>query len=410
MFDIDRWREIFQSISKNKLRSIMSGFTVAFAIILFTLLFGIVNGLSNSFADAFADDASNSMFIRTWKTSKPFNGYKAGRQIILKNDDIEYIKDNYKSKMDFITPRIFNSFNVSHKGNNDNYQVTGVYPSHAILEKTIMVTGRYVNELDMKDGSKNIVIGKLMKEDLFDKGDPVIGEYLNVGGIAYQVVGIFTDEGDDRESRKAYIPASTAQQVYGNTDEVGQINLGYNQDLSLDAAIAFGNQLERDLKERLDIHPDDQNALFIRNFAEANQNINSFTGVLYLIVLVIGMGTLVAGVIGISNIMIFVVKERTKELGIRKALGASPMSIKMMVIQESVLITALAGYIGLLIGEWILKSIGNSLEEYFIKDPSVSPGIVIAATIVLVIAGTIAGYMPASRAARIKPIVALNAD
>jgi len=410
MFDIDRWREIFQSISKNKLRSIMSGFTVAFAIILFTLLFGVVNGLSNSFMSNFQDDAMNTMFVRVWKTSKPYKGYQAGRQIQLKNEHVDFILDKYGYETDQISPRIYNNFVVSYKGKSDSYQITGVSPDHKDLEKTIMIQGRYISKIDIDNKEKSIVIGKLMKEDLMGKKNiDIIGSYLNVGGIAYQVVGIFTDEGDDRESRKAYIPYTTAQMVYGNNDFMDQINIGYNEDLGIDGAITYGNELERELKKVLDIHPED-NALFVRNMAEANRNISTFTGALYVIVLFIGLGTLFAGIIGISNIMIFVVKERTKELGIRKALGASPNSIRMMVIQESVFITSFAGYLGLLIGAWILESIGDQLETYFIKDPSVETSVVVGATFVLVVAGTIAGYLPASRAARIKPIVALRAD
>jgi putative ABC transport system permease protein len=410
MFDIDRWREIFQSISKNKLRSFMSGFTVAFAIILFTLLFGIVNGLSNSFEDVFADDAQNAVFVRTFKTSKPYRGFKAGRRIYLKNKDIDFLQENFSDKIDFLTPRIYKNFNISKGAENDNYSVVGVFPSHQTLERTVMIAGRYLNNNDLNNVSKHVVIGDKLKEDLFEPGQKAVGQYLNVGGLAYKVVGVFTDEGNDRERRKAFIPSTTAQKIYGNTDVVNEINLGYNKSLSLSQAVAFGNKVERTLKDRLNIDPDDQNALFVNNRAEANKNINTLTSSLYFIVLFIGIGTLIAGVIGISNIMIFVVKERTKELGIRKALGASPNSIKMMVIQESVFITALAGYVGLLIGEWILSNIGDSLEDYFIKDPSVSAPIVIGATITLIVCGSIAGYMPASRAARIKPIVALRAD
>jgi putative ABC transport system permease protein len=288
--------------------------------------------------------------------------------------------------------------------------VVGVFLSHQTLERTVMIAGRYLNNNDLNNVSKHIVIGDKLKEDLFEPGQKAVGQYLNVGGLAYKVVGVFTDEGNDRERRKAFIPSTTAQKVYGNTDVVNEINLGYNKSLSLSQAVAFGNKVERTLKDRLNIDPDDQNALFVSNMAEANQSVNTLTNSLYFIVLFIGIGTLIAGIIGISNIMIFVVKERTKELGIRKALGASPNSIKMMVIQESVFITALAGYVGLLIGEWILSNIGDSLEDYFIKDPSVSAPIVIAATITLIVCGSIAGYMPASRAARIKPIVALRAD
>jgi putative ABC transport system permease protein len=199
--------------------------------------------------------------------------------------------------------------------------------------------------------------------------------------------------------------------MYGNNDYINQINLGYNQNLSTDAAIAFGKNVELEMRKKLNIHPDDQSALSVRNMAEANKYVSIIMFALYLIIIFIGSGTLIAGIIGISNIMIFVIKERTKEFGIRKALGAKPSSIVAMVVQESVLITTLAGYIGLSLGTYILSYIGNSLEKkYFIKDPSVNPEIVIGATVVLIISGLVAGYIPAKRAANIKPIVALRAD
>ena len=200
--------------------------------------------------------------------------------------------------------------------------------------------------------------------------------------------------------------------LYGNNDYISQINLGYDPSLSLDAAVAFGNKLERDMRKQLNIHPDDQSALSVRNMAEANKNVGQFMFILYFIAIIVGSGTLVAGIIGISNIMIFVIKERTKEFGIRKALGAKPASIISMVVQETVLITTLAGYVGLTLATFILssESLREVLEEYFIKDPSVSQGVVIGATIVLVLSGLIASYVPAKRAANIKPIEALNAD
>jgi putative ABC transport system permease protein len=410
MFDLDRWREIFQSINKNRLRSVMSGFTVAFAILLFTLLFGIVSGLSNSFKSAFSDDAQNFMKVRVWKTSKPYKGLQTGRRVQLKNEDYKYIGEEYKNKIQYQSARIFKNFSIKHKNEANVYSVMAVHPEHQFLEKTIIDEGRFLNERDLNEKSKNIVIGRLVKSDLFGER-PALGKRVTVNGSSYLVIGVFSDEGGDNEERKAFIPITTAQMMYGNNDYLSEIVLGYDPNLSLDRAVAFGNQMERDLRNKLDIHPDDQSALSVRNMAEANKGFGQFMGILYAIVILIGSGTLVAGIIGISNIMIFVIKERTKEFGIRKALGAQPASIVGMVVQESVLITTIAGYLGLSLGTYILSLIGDSLEkDYFIKDPSVSPVIVLGATLVLISAGLIAGYVPAKRAASIKPIEALRAD
>jgi len=410
MFDLDRWREIFQSINKNKLRSVMSGFTVAFAILLFTLLFGIVSGLKNTFEGAFVDNAVNSMIVRVWKTTKPFKGLQSGRRIQLKNPDYDYLEDKYDSKIDLMTARIFKNFSISYDNKQDNYSVTAVHPDHQFLEKTIIDEGRYINQLDINESSKVIVIGRLIKSDLFGE-KPALGKRVNVGGISYKVIGIFSDDGGDNEERVAYIPVTTAQKLYGNNDYLNQIRIGYNQDLNLDEAIAFGKLVERDMRSKLDIHPDDQSALSVRNMAEVSKGVDVFMIALFFIVVFIGSGTLIAGIIGISNIMIFVIKERTKEFGIRKALGAKPSSIVGMVVQESVLITTIAGYLGLTLGTYILSLIGNNLEkDYFIKDPSVSQGLVIGATIVLIISGLIAALVPARKASQIKPVVALRAD
>ena len=410
MFDLDRWREIFQSINKNKLRSVMSGFTVAFAILLFTLLFGIVSGLKNTFEGAFVDSAANSMIVRVWKTTKPFKGLQSGRRIQLKNPDYEYLADKYDSKIDLMTARIFKNFSISYDNKQDNYSVTAVHPDHQFLEKTIIDEGRYINQLDINESSKVIVIGRLIKSDLFGE-KLALGKRVNVGGISYKIIGIFSDDGGDNEERVAYIPVTTAQKLYGNNEYLNQIRIGYNQDLNLDEAIAFGNLIERDMRSKLDIHPDDQSALSVRNMAEGRKGVDVFMIALFFIVVFIGSGTLIAGIIGISNIMIFVIKERTKEFGIRKALGAKPSSIVGMVVQESVLITTIAGYLGLTLGTYILSLIGNNLEkDYFIKDPSVSQGLVIGATIVLIISGLIAALVPARKASQIKPVVALRAD
>ena len=410
MFDLDRWREIFQSIRKNKLRSVMSGFTIAFAILLFTLLFGVANGLGNFFKNAFADNAQNIMFVRVWKTTKPYKGLQTGRKIQLKNKDFNHISEKYNNNIEYQSARINKNFTIKYKNKANRYSVKAVHPDYQFLEKTNIDEGRYLNQFDINQKKKVIVIGRLIMKDLFGE-KPALGKRINVNGSSFLIVGVFSDDGGDDEERIAYIPVSTSQMMYGNNDYINQINLGYNQNLSTDAAIAFGKNVELEMRKKLNIHPDDQSALSVRNMAEANKYVSIIMFALYLIIIFIGSGTLIAGIIGISNIMIFVIKERTKEFGIRKALGAKPSSIVAMVVQESVLITTLAGYIGLSLGTYILSYIGNSLEKkYFIKDPSVNPEIVIGATVVLIISGLVAGYIPAKRAANIKPIVALRAD
>ena len=373
MFDLDRWREIFQSIRKNKLRSVMSGFTIAFAILLFTLLFGVANGLGNFFKNAFADNAQNMMFVRVWKTTKPYKGLQTGRKIQLKNKDFNHISEKYNNNIEYQSARINKNFTIKYKNKANRYSVKAVHPDYQFLEKTNIDEGRYLNQFDINQKKKVIVIGRLIMKDLFGE-KPALGKRINVNGSSFLIVGVFSDDGGDDEERIAYIPVSTSQMMYGNNDYINQINLGYNQNLSTDAAIAFGKNVELEMRKKLNIHPDDQSALSIRNMAEANKYVSIIMFALYLIIIFIGSGTLIAGIIGISNIMIFVIKERTKEFGIRKALGAKPSSIVAMVVQESVLITTLAGYIGLSLGTYILSYIGNSLEKkYFIKDPSVNP-------------------------------------
>lgn len=409
MFDIDLWREIFQSINMNRTRSLLSGFTIAFAIMLFAFLFGMANGLNNTFQEGFVDDANNSIFIRSGRTTKAYKGLQAGRRIQFKNEDYDFIKKEFKDRTEFITARVVRQVNASFGNEKNNYPQRAVHPDHQFLEKTLIDTGRYINNLDLENKSKVAVIGRLVKEDLFKK-TTALGKYINLSGIQYKVVGVFSDKGGDNEERMIYIPVTTAQRLYGNNDHIDQINLTYNPNLSIDEAVEFGMEIEDVLRKRFTISPLDQRAIFINNYANGTKGIKQMNGVLNFVILFIGFGTLVAGIVGISNIMIFIVKERTKEIGVRKALGAPPSSIIRIILLESILVTTIAGYIGLLAGTGILKWIGPSLEKFFIKDPSVSTGLVIGATITLIIAGSIAGYFPAKRASRIKPIVALRDD
>ncbi|MGB0891558.1 MAG: ABC transporter permease [Flavobacteriaceae bacterium] len=409
MFDLDRWREIFQSISKNKLRSILSGFTVAFAILLFTLLFGIGNGLQNTFKNEFAKDAINSIYIWSNRTTKAYKGNQIGRRIQFKNDDFEFLKEKYADKIQMISPRIQRGVKVVYKTEEDNYTLRGVYPKYDFLESAEITEGRFLNYRDIKEKSKVVVIGRMVEKDLFGQLS-AYGKQLNIGGLIYKVIGVFSDPGGDSDERYIYTPFTTMQQIYGNNDHIDEFGMTYNPKLSIDEAIAFSNNMRRELKKKHVVAPNDQRGIRINNYASDNKEVSGMMVGLGILIFIIGFGTLIAGVVGISNIMVYIVKERTKELGIRKALGATPKSIISMIMLEAILITAISGYLGLTLGVGILKAVGPSLKQYFILNPGVSTPVVVGATITLIIAGMIAGYLPAKRAARIKPIVALRAD
>jgi len=408
MFDLDRWREIFQTISKNKLTTALSVLTIAFAILLFTLLFGIGNGLKHTFERDFAGDAQNSVYIYSGTTTKPYKGLQSGRRIQFRNDDNKFINEKFEEDIQFFSPNIQrNNVQAIYKGEQNRYNVRGVYPDYQALEEAVIIDGRFLSVLDLKKKAKVVAIGRLVEKDLFGSLS-AIGKNINLEGISYNVVGVFSDPGGDNDERYIYTPFTTFQGIYKENDELDYMGLTFNPKLKVDQAIAFGNLLTKLMKEKHNVDPRDQSVIRLRNYAEGTKGVQSFMMVLNVLILFIGIGTLVAGIIGISNIMVYTVKERTKELGIRKALGATPGSIISMIMLESIFVTALAGYIGLLIGVFTLRAIGESLEEYFILNPSVETYVVVGATIILVIAGTIAGYIPAKRAARIKPIVALN--
>jgi len=408
MFSRDSWQEIFETIRKNKLRTILSGFTVALGIFIFVILSGFGNGLQNTFKEFFVDDATNVLRVFPGRTSKPYKGFKAKRRIELENSDIEAIKINFPLFLEYITPRISRGASVKYNNKSDNYTTRAIAPSHQASEKTIIMEGRFINEADIKNKTKYAVIGRKVATDLFGKEDPM-GKYLDVGKIAFKVIGVFKDAGGDNEESYIYIPYTTRQLIEKANDNVDQIIIAYKPSIGHSGAISLEKKLRLFLKKRKSIDPTDQSGIFIRNVADELKRNEDFAGVLEAIVIFVAIGTLIAGIIGISNIMVFVVKERTKELGIRKALGASPKSVILMILQESVFITLISGYFGLASGMLLLKNIGTALEEdYFIKNPYVDLSTAIISTFILIIFGGVAGYIPAKRAARIKPIIALR--
>jgi putative ABC transport system permease protein len=407
MFSRDQWQEIFETIRKNKLRTILSGFTVALGIFIFIILFGFGNGLKNSFEQFFLDDATNTLWLYPGVTSKAYQGFKDNRRIEFENSDLIDIKENFTFFLENITPRINRREVLSYKGQSNSYYIRAVAPAHQYLEKTIIMKGRFINQKDLDERTKNIAIGRLVAQDIFKKEDP-IGKYIEMGESAFKVVGVFQDKSGDREERLVYLPYTTQQLMEKNNDKIDRIIVSFKQELGYVGALAFEKQLGDFFKSKKVIDPTDKSGLYIRNTTERVRQNQRFASTLQIIVAFVGIGTLIAGIIGISNIMVFVVKERTKELGVRKALGATPISIVAMILNESIFITTLSGIFGLLTGIFMLSRVDDQLEQYFILDPYVDSLTALIATFLLIFFGAIAGYIPAKRAASIKPIVALR--
>lgn len=408
MFNIERWKEIIQSIQKNKLRTALSGMTVSLGILIFIILFGLGEGLKNSYSDLFLNEANNVIFIYPGKTTKPYGGFRTNRRIELKNEDIIAVKEEFSNSLEYINPRLNASEPIKYKLESFQFTIDAVAPSNQLIEKHVLMKGRYINEKDIEDFNKVVVIGRLVARDIFKDEDP-IGKFLNLGSRAFMVVGVFQDTSGDTEENKLIIPYTTRQQILKGSDVIGTLALTFDQSIGGSGAIKLSDDIKSFLKKRKSVDPSDPSGIRVRNVADELNRSMQFANVLQIIVTFVGIGTLIAGIIGISNIMVFIVKERTKELGIRKALGAQPDEIIKMILTESIFITGLSGFLGMIIGILILNSLDTSaLQDYFITRAGVDFGIAFGATVVLIVFGIIAGYLPAKRAAQIKPIVALR--
>lgn len=409
MFDLDRWREIFESIRSNVLRTILSGFTVALGLFIFIVLFGIGKGLQNAFTEGFAGDATNLITIFTRKTTIAYGGLQSDRQIVLKNEDYNQITKEDSEKLESATPRYSANMTVKYGRESGNYQISGANQDERIIENRQVIEGRYLTNSDIINKQNVAVIGRMVQRDLIKNSSP-IGKDLDINGSFFKVVGVFSDDGGDFDERMITVPISTLQQLKKGSDTVNTIYLTYNPNMTVDEAIAYSDQLEKRLKAKHKVSPDDENGILVRNNAKNMSETFQFLFIITLIVGFIGMGTLLAGIIGISNIMVYIVKERTQEIGVRKAIGAKPSSIVGLIMQESMVITVISGLIGVGLGVLTLFLIGDSLEKYFIMNPSVGWGLIFAAFISLVVSGLIAGFVPAFRASRIKPIEALRSE
>jgi putative ABC transport system permease protein len=407
MFDTDKWQEIYSTVRKNKLRTFLTSFSVAWGIFMLVILLGAGKGLQNGFEHDFRDDAINSIWIRAGQTSVPFQGMNPGRYLRFENEDFNQLASSLP-KIEHKTVRVsLWSEMMTHGRYNGAFHLRGVHPDHQVLENTIINKGRFLNPYDLAEHRKVVCIGLKVKEELFPTGNP-IGQYISIRGINFKVIGVFTDSGGGDEERIVYVPYTTAQRAFNRKNRIDRI-MFTTGDASLEETEQIALAARRVLSERHRFAMNDERAVYVRNNNENFEKIMSVLRGIELFVWVIGIMTIVAGVVGIGNIMMIVVKERTREIGIRKALGATPRSIVSLVLQESVVITSIAGYLGMVAGIFLLEYIARILPNTGIfRSPGVQLQTAIAAVLVLVVAGLFAGFIPAMRAAKIQPIEALK--
>jgi len=409
MIDLDTWQEILDTIRSNKLRTALTGFAVAWGIFMLVVLLGSGQGLAQGVEYQFRDDAMNSIWTSSGRTSKPYKGLQPGRQIRFVNDDYDEVTTRIEG-VEYSSARfmVFGNQQVNYGREYGSFNIRSVHPGHRVLERTKVTEGRYINDLDIEQFRKVAVIGILVKQALFGE-QPALGELIRINGIAFKVVGIFEDEGSEQEQELIYLPISTAQRTFNGKNRVNQILFTTGQ-ATLEQSQAMAEEARQILAENHDFDPEDKGAVFVQNAVENFQRFVSLMQGIRIFIWVVGIGTLLAGVVGVSNIMLVAVKERTREIGIRKALGATPRSIVGLILAESVLITGFAGYLGLMAGVGVLAVVSGALpaESSFFRNPQVDLRVALWATVLLVVAGAIAGFFPARRAASVQPVVALR--
>jgi putative ABC transport system permease protein len=408
MFDLDKWQEIFSTLSKNKLRTALTMFSVFWGIFILVILLGSGKGLENGVTKQFEYDAANSIWIYQGQTSMAYNGMQPGRRIQFTNEDYDYVKGLIKDG-DAFSGRsgIGGTGIVSYNNNYGRFDIACVHPGTKELENIAGQEGRFVNEFDIKEKSKSVIISYIVKNELF-KSQPALGKFIKVSNVPFEVVGVFKDN-SDQDNRRVYIPISTAQMVFNGGNRMYTVAFT-TKDVSLPVARNIETVLRASMAKRFKFNQEDKRAIFINSNVENYARMLGLFAGIRLYVWFIGIMTIIAGIVGVSNIMIVVVKERTKEIGIRKAIGATPGSIVGLIILESIVITGFAGYIGLTFGVGVLELLSPifSTPDSFFQHPTADFRVAVGATIMLVIAGTLAGLIPAIRAAKVKPVIALK--
>jgi putative ABC transport system permease protein len=412
MFNVERWQEIFEAIAKNKLRTFLTGISVASGIFILVILLGVGKGLQNGIEKQFERDADGLISVWTGTTTKEYKGLNPGRQIQFRNSDFDISVQKFGDQLVTKSANyIFWSGVMVYGKETGNYRYIGVYPDYLAVENATVIQGRFINDNDLINSEKVTVIGQKVKLDLFKDKNP-IGEQIVIDAITFKVVGVFTDPAGEREESRVYLPLTTTQKAFGVGDKVSNLDFTLTKKETYEEALAestkFTEELGQLLRNKNTIAPDDESAIGINNSIKNAKQFYDLNLYIRLFFWWVGICTIIAGVVGVSNIMLIIVKERTKEIGIRKALGASPVSIIGMILHESIFITTIAGFIGLLSSLLLLELVGPQVTSDYFLNPEVDFSIALTTLILLVIAGALAGFFPAYRAAKIKPIVALR--
>ncbi len=417
IFDLDVWQEIWVTITRNKLRSILTGFGVFWGIFMMVVLIGVGTGFEGGIRSNFDGLASNACFFYSNRTSVPYKGYRKGRQWDMNNRDIKLIRERAES-VDLLSPMLFgysSDKNVVRGVKSGGYSVVGVYPAHFEILKQTIHYGRLLNNLDVDENRKVCVIGIEVYQTLFNIGENPIGSYIRVNGIYFQVVGVITPVSEDVQlgsdtKESVYIPFSTMQKAFNQGDIIHFMACTVKPGFSAKDA---EEEVKTILKVAHDISPTDQKAINLFNTEELFKMFDALFSGVSILIWIVGIGALLSGIIGISNIMMVTVRERTREIGVRRALGAKPIAIMTQILSESFVLTSLFGILGLLVGLGLLAFVDNLLSAGVIQIDIISSPIIpfltaIAALLILLVSGVFAGLMPAFRALKVKPIDAIR--
>ena len=419
MFDFDNFREIWSTIKKNKLRTFLTGFSVAWGIFMLIVLLGAGNGLKNGIMSNFRNIGYNRVETWTRYTSKPYQGMQINRKIRYKDEDLKFIPLQ-NPEVDLITAVIYRSDTLAYGEEYNSYSLQGVHPAKAMMDNIEIPvgSGRFINEIDEREKRKVIVLSPRMKEVLF-KGKNPLGEYVKAGEIVYQVVGVYKGEESNYDA-PAYIPFHTAQMLYKRGFGFADIIFTVKGISTQEEYDAFEKRFRRQMGVRHKFDPEDLRALGMWSSLEEVMMQNGMLNGITLFIWIIGIGTLTAGIVGVSNIMLITVRERTKEFGIRKAIGATPFSILKLIIVESILITAVFGYLGMILGIGLTEGVNTLMEMANVGkevsrddmsiflNPTVNLSIALSATALIVVSGVLAGYFPARKAVQITAIEAMR--